>query len=189
MLERMQPRTFAAAALFALVGVLNAVQLRAPADKRQFEFEQYPAKIYDGPIHMPTGLHKDDQGDWRDALEKWVAPPEVTFAGEYYLAVHSCGAMCRYYQLFNVRTGKEISQIDQFASAEEPPKTTDGHPCWTDLYSRPNSRLLIAEYNLDLDDADKPQVCRQQYFVLENGKLRAISRIFSFCTEENEARQ
>jgi hypothetical protein len=159
------------------------------SQKRLLQFEQFPAAVYQGPIHIPTGLHKDQEGAWRDALEKWVAEPEVTFAGEYYLAGHSCGTFCRYYQLFDLRTGSEIQGVDRFTCAEEPPKTPDSHPYLTILYSKPDSRLLIAEYHLDFDDPNKRETCRQQYFVLKNGKLQAVSKIFSFCTEDSEGRQ
>lgn len=175
--------------LFALICAVKMAQPQAQTHKRQFEFEQFQAVVYQGPIHIPTGLHKDEEGAWRDALEKWVDEPEVTFAGEYYLAGHSCGTFCRYYQLFDLRTGQEIQGVDQFTCAEVPPKTPDGHPYLTILYAKPDSRLLIAEYHLDFDDPNKQETCRQQYFVLKNGKLQAISKIFSFCAAGNKARQ
>jgi hypothetical protein len=159
------------------------------SQKRQFQFEQFPAVVYQGPVHIPTGLHKDEKGAWRDALEKWVDEPEVTFAGEYYLAGHSCGTFCRDYQLFDLRTGKDIQGVDRFTCAEEPPKSPDGHPYLTILYSKPGSRLLIAEYHLDFDNPNKQETCRQQYFVLKSGKLQAISKTFSFCTEDHDGRQ
>jgi hypothetical protein len=185
----MNLRTGAAIVLFALICSVKMAQPQAQMHKRQFEFEQFPVPVYQGLIRIPTGLHKDKEGAWRDALEKWVAPPEVTFAGEYYLAGHSCGADCRYYQLFDLRTGMEIQGVDRFTAAEDPPKTPDGHPYLTILYSRPDSLLLIAEYHLDFDDPNKQETCRQEYFVLKGGKLQAISKIFSFCTEEHERRQ
>jgi hypothetical protein len=73
-----------------------------------------------------------------------------------------------------------------FDAPEHLPVTKDGHPYLTMLYYRPDSRLLIAEYHLDFDDPDKTETCRQRYFVLENGKLRPISKTFPFCTEERE---
>jgi hypothetical protein len=175
--------------LLALICTAKMAQPQAQTRTRQFQFEQFPVEIYKGSIRIPTGLHKDVEGAWRDALEKLVDEPEVTFAGEYYLAGHSCGTFCRYYQLFDLRTGKDIQGVDQFTAAEDPPKTPDGHPYLTILYSKPDSRLLIAEYHLDFDDPKKQETCRQQYFVLKTGKLQAISKIFSFCTEDSEGRQ
>jgi hypothetical protein len=57
------------------------------------------------------------------------------------------------------------------------------------IYYRPDSQLLIAEYHLDFDDPKKQETCRQRYYVLENRKLKPISKTFSFCTEEREGRQ
>lgn len=159
------------------------------SQKRQFQFEQFPVAVYQGSIRIPTGLHKGEKGAWRDALEKSVDEPEVTFAGEYYLAGHSCGTFCRYYQLFDLRTGKDIQGVDQFTAAEDPPKTPDGHPYLTTLYYKPDSRLLVAEYYLDFEDPNKQETCREQYFVLKGGKLKPISKTFSFCTEDSEGRQ
>lgn len=170
--------------------VLSIVFGTAPAATqtpvRKFQFEQYRTQIYKGPIRIPPGLHKDDEGAWRDALNKWVAAPEVTYAGEYYLAVHSCGTFCRYYELFDLRNGKTIPQVGQFTTAEDPPKTPDGHPYLTILYSRPDSRLLIAEYHLDFDDPNTKESCRQQYFLLELRKLKPLSTTLPFCTEEHQ---
>ena len=153
---------------------------------RQFQFEQFPAKVYQGPIKIPVGLHKDEEGAWRDEDGRTVAPPEVGFAGEYYLPVQSCGTGCRYHLLMNLRTGAGISEIAMFDSGDPLPKTRDGHPYLTVLYYRPDSRLLIAEYRLDFEISDKTETCRQRYYVLENGKLRPISKTFPFCTEEHE---
>ena len=161
----------------------------ASGQTRQFQFEQFPAKVYQGPIHLPDGLHKDEQGDWRDENEKWVHPPEITFAGEYYLTAHGCGTGCRYHELESLRTGVTIPGISRFDAPEQRPVTKDGLPYLTMLYYKPNGSLLIAEYHLDFDDPDKVETCRQQYFVLEKGRLKAISKIFPFCTEDSKGRQ
>jgi hypothetical protein len=175
--------------LFALICAVKMAQPQAQTHKRQFEFEQFPAEIYKGPLHIPDDLHKDEQGDWRDYNDKWVAPPGVTFAGEYYLAARSCGAGCRYYELTSLRTGEAIPEISMFDSGEPLPKTRDGHSYLTILYYKPESRLLIAEYYLDFDGPNNTETCRQRYFVLENGKINPISKTLFFCTEDNKARQ
>jgi hypothetical protein len=73
-----------------------------------------------------------------------------------------------------------------FDCTEERPVTKDGHPYLTVLFYKPDSRLLIAEYHLDFEDPDKKETCRQRYFVLEDGKIKPISKTFPFCTEEHE---
>ncbi len=171
--------------VFAVVCVVGVASLASQPPKRQFQFDQYPVEIYKGPMHTPSGLRNID-GSWRDESGKMVAPPEVTFAGEYYLAVHSCGADCRYYQLSNLRTGTDIDEISRFSTGEMPPKTEDGHSYLTILHYQPDSRLIIAEYLLDFDGRDAKEACRQQYFVLEGDKIRALSQVFRFCTEEHK---
>ena len=158
----------------------------AQAPKRQFQFDQYPAKVYAGPIKVPEDLHKDESGDWHDENDKLYPPVDVGFAGEYYLPILSCGTGCRYHLLVNLRTGAYIPDISMFDAPEQRPKTKDGHPYLTMLYYKPDSRLLIAEYHLDFDDPRKQETCRQRYFVIEDGKLKPISKTFSFCTEDHD---
>lgn len=145
-------------------------------------------KVYKGPIKIPAGLHKDEEDDWRDKDDLLVVPPglEVNFAGEYCLYEISCGTSCSVYQLANLRTSIKIPAISMFSGGEEPAKTKDGHPYVTALYYKPDSRLLIAEYHLDFEVPDKTETCRQRYFVLENSKIRPISKTFMFCTEERK---
>ncbi|MGA9072443.1 MAG: hypothetical protein WB424_19435, partial [Terracidiphilus sp.] len=104
--------------LLLVSGVILCAGPASWSQKRQFQFEQFPVKVYQGPIKIPAGLHIGERGDWRDDFGKWVADLEVTYAGEYYLAVHSCGAFCRYYQLVNLRTGVDMPEINMFACAE-----------------------------------------------------------------------
>jgi hypothetical protein len=91
------------------------------SQKRQFQFEQFPAAIYKGPLHIPDSLHKDAAGDWQDENDKWFPAVEVGFAGEYYLPILSCGTGCRYHELFDLRTGAEIPGISMFDTPEQPP--------------------------------------------------------------------
>jgi hypothetical protein len=172
--------------LLLLIGIVSCANPNAWSQARQFQFEQYPVKVYKGPIKIPTGLHKDNVGSWLDADDREVAPPDVGFAGEYYLPVQSCGTGCRYYLLVNLRTGVSIPEISMFDAGEPLPKTKDGHPFLTVLFYKPDSRLLIAEYHLDFDSPNKKESCRQRYFVLEDGKLRPISKTFLFCTEGDD---
>ena len=141
---------------------------------RQFNFEQFPVQVYAGEFHIPEGLHQNAEGIVIDEYGRRFAPLAVGFAGRYYLTVISCGTGCRGYVLADLTTGSNISHIAMFDSGEPAPRTKDGQTYITMLYYRPDSRLLIAEYHLNLDDPKRAESCRQRYYVLENGKLRAI---------------
>lgn len=156
---------------------------------RQYQFEQFPVKVYKGPIRIPKWVHKEKDGEWAYFTDRSAFPPHVSFAGEYDLDGITCGTGCHFYKMTNLYTGVNIPEIDMFDAGDPLPNTKDGHPYLTMLYYKPDSRLLIAEYHLDFDDPDKPETCRQRYLVLENGKLRPISKTFQFCTEEQERRQ
>jgi hypothetical protein len=170
----------------SLLGFVCCANPPAWSQTRQFQFEQYPVKVYQGPIKIPKWLHKEKDGEWVYETWKPASRPKVTYAGEYDLDGLSCGTDCRFYELSNLRTGVEIPAISMFDAPEPWPKTKDGHPYLTVLFYRPDSRLLIAEYHLDFDDPDKKETCRQRYFVLEDGKIRPISKTFPFCTEDQE---
>lgn len=143
-------------------------------------------KVYKGQIHIPKWLHKEKDGEWLYFTGRSAFPPHLSYAGEYDLDGLTCGTWCRFYELTNLRTGVEILAIHMFDCTEERPVTKDGHPYLTVLFYKPDSRLLIAEYHLDFEDPDKKETCRQRYFVLEDGKIKPISKTFPFCTEEHE---
>jgi hypothetical protein len=147
------------------------------------QFGQFPVKIFEGSLKTPKDLHKDSDGAWRDALNKWVEPPVINFAGEYYLAAHSCGTGCRYYQLTNLRTGSEIQQIGMFDAGDPLPRTRDGHTYAPILFFKSDSKLLIVQYEIDPLTSKKRQ-CRQRYFLFNGESFTAISKTFSSCTRE-----
>ena len=153
---------------------------------RQFQFEAFPAEVYHGRIHVPKWLHKLKDGEWVYISGTAASRPEVTFAGEYDLEGRTCGTQCRYYGMTDLRTGVDVPAIGMFDGAEPLPTTRDGQSYLTIHYFKPDSRLLIAEYLLNFREPDKPQSCRQRYFVLEDGKLKPISKTFMFCTEKDE---
>jgi len=185
MLDRMKIQTRGALLMTLYFGFYAGVQGSAQGQARKFQFEKFPTKVYHGRFHTPKGLRKID-GEWLNEAGKAAEPPQVTFAGEYYLTAHSCGTACRYYQLSNLRLGAEIKEVTMFDAGEPWPVTRDGHPYLTILYHQPDSRLLIAEYHLDFDNPNKDETCRQRYYILANGKLKAISKTFSFCTEDSD---
>jgi hypothetical protein len=160
--------------------------LAAQKDGRGFRFSQFPAAVYSGHVRIPREFHKDRDGLWVDEAGKPAFAPHVNFAGEYYLAAHSCGTCCRYYTLNNLRTGGEIRQISVFDADDATPPAKDGHTYVPILFFKPDSRLLIVQYELDPCGPGENNQCRQRYFVFEDGRFRSISKTLPSCTREGE---
>jgi hypothetical protein len=136
-------------------------------------FEKYKTPLYKGKTHLPKGLSRGSNNEWRDELGKLVQSPEINFAGKYFVAVHSCGTGCRYYTLTDLSSGRELKTLDGFTTAEPLPKTSDGYAYLTLLYNRFDSKMLVAQYEVDLRQG-KSQ-CRERAFLFENEKLKPIS--------------
>ncbi len=141
-------------------------------------FEDHPTPVYSGKIHQPGWMRHVD-GEWRDNLGKLAHPPEVNFAGKYFIAVHSCGTGCRYYTLTDLSSGLGLDLLRDFDAREPPPKTRDGYPYVTDLITRANSKLLVAQYHVDLHGGEE---CRERAFVFDGVKITAISKTRRACT-------
>jgi len=107
-------------------------------------FEDYAVAPYRGQIHAPKWIRHVGGDEWRDNLGKLVDPPEINFAGKYFIAVHSCGTGYRYYTLTDLSSGRALDVLNDFATTEPPPKTRDGHQYIADLISRANSKMLVA---------------------------------------------
>jgi len=135
-------------------------------------FADYPARIYTGPIHRPKWIRHVTGAEWRDDIDKLVIPPEVNFAGQYFVSVHSCGTFCRYYTMTDLSSGRELELLKDFAAGEPTPKTRDGYPYITDLETRANSKLLVAHYLIQAPHGDD---CRERAFVLNNGKITPVT--------------
>ena len=141
-------------------------------------FEDHPTPVYSGKIHQPRWMRHVD-GEWRDNLGKLADPPEVNFAGKYFIAVHSCGTGCRYYTLTDLSSGLGLDLLRDFDAREPPPKTREGYPYVTDLITRANSKLLVAQYHVDLHGGEE---CRERAFVLDGDRITAISKTRRACT-------
>ena len=85
------------------------------------QFENYEVSIYTGAIHRPKWIRHVSGNEWRDGLGKVVDPPEVNFAGKYFVALHSCGSTCRYYTMTDLSSGPDLDLLNGFSSAEPPP--------------------------------------------------------------------
>lgn len=167
-----------------LLGFLGP--LAAQTDGPVPQFNQFSVDVYHGHKKVPREFHKDTDGLWLDEADKPAFAPHVNFAGEYYLAGHTCGTCCRYYTLNNLRTGGAISQVSMFNAGEPTPATKDGHTYIPILFFKPDSRLLIVQYELDLCTPVEHNQCRQHYFVFEDGRFRSISRTLPSCTHEGQ---
>lgn len=142
------------------------------------QFTSFPVSFID-TARVPEGYGLDHGGTWRDRMGKHVRDPVVNFAGRYHLGLHSCGAGCRYYTLIDLTSGADLSSVvEMFGSMDPPSRTSDGFIYVTDLLSRPDSRLLVAQYILDVPSGEG---CRERLYVFDGGMLRAISTTRLFC--------
>jgi len=174
------------AVLACAIFLVHLKSLVAQNEARAFQSNQFPADVYRGHLKIPREFHKTQEGLWVDESGKPAFAPRVNFAGEYYLTAHSCGTCCRYYTLNNLRTGGEIGQVSMFDAGDRTPTTKDGHTYVPILFFKPDSRLLIVQYELDLCTPVERNQCRQRYFVFENGRFRSISRTLPSCTRESQ---
>jgi hypothetical protein len=161
--------------LLILLGV--ALQLTGQTPPR---FEDYEVVIYRGTIHGPKWIRRVADDEWRDEVGKLVAPPEINFAGKYFVALHSCGTGCRHYTMTDLSSGKELDLLKDFGAAESPPKTRDGHPYITDLLTRANSRLLVAQFRVE---SPRGEECRERAFILEGVKITPVTNTRRSCTK------
>lgn len=170
-----------ASASLSLVAAAQLPNKKSPP----FSFEQFHVTTYKGPLKIPGDVHKTSVGVWRDDVGKLVEDPRVNFAGEYDLAAHSCGTCCRYYTLNDLASGRKYKDISMFDTGDAPSRTKDGHTYVSILYYKPDSRLLIVQYELDLC-TDKQEACRQRDYVFKNGRFRALSNTLMSCTSEGD---
>jgi hypothetical protein len=143
-------------------------------------FKDYEVAVYTGAIHRPKWIRHVGSDEWRDNFGKLVEPPEVNFAGKYFVSVHSCGTGCRYYTMTDLSLGRELNLLNDFGAAEPPPKTREGYAYITDLVTRANSRLLVAQY---LIDSPRGEGCRERAFVLDGDKLTPKTGTRRTCTQ------
>ena len=143
-------------------------------------FEDYEVTIYTGTIHRPKWIRHVGADEWRDELGKLIEPPEVNFAGRYFIASHSCGTGCRYYTMTDLSSGRELNLLKDFDAAEPRPKTRKGYSYITILVTRANSKLLVAQYRVD---SPRGEECRERAFVLEGQKITPVTNTRRTCTQ------
>jgi hypothetical protein len=143
-------------------------------------FEDYEAPVYRGTIHKPKWIRLVAKDEWRDQLDKLVGPPEINFAGKYLVSVHSCGTGCRYYTMTDLSSGRELDLLKEFDVTEPSPTTREGYPYITDLVTRANSKLLVAQFHVDSPRGDE---CRERAFILEGEKITPVTNTRRSCTK------
>ncbi|MDR3351948.1 MAG: hypothetical protein LBO00_02855 [Zoogloeaceae bacterium] len=145
-------------------------------------FEEYPVSIHKGKIVVPSKFRKDRQGTWRDEFGKSRKSRKLILP-ESILSLHSCGAECRYYQLTDLTSGRSVSSLDMFASAEPPNVTRDGYRYMTILYYRADSRMLVARYQIDTGIVGEYD-CRERVFLFDEAEqIKPITRTKYRCGE------
>ena len=154
----------------------------AQSHQEDVKFSMYPAKVYKGQISIPS-YYVRSEGVWRDELGKQTAPPAINFGGKYFVGLHSCGTDCRYYTLTDLSTGKNLNSLDIFSSdGEKPSKTKDGRTYVTDLVTRANSMLVVAQYHVN-EGFRNPAECRQRFFLFDSNakKLDPVTGTINHC--------
>jgi hypothetical protein len=144
------------------------------------KFEDFPVSRHPGPFTLPKGVRRVNENEWRNELGKLVDPPRLNLAGKYAVVLNSCGSSCRYYTLTDLTSGRDLSVLNVFASAEPRPVTKEGFPYVTDLVTRMNSAMLVAQYHVKTETVGIE--CRERIFVLDNEKLRPISNTKIGCS-------
>jgi len=135
--------------------------------------------IYAGKFVLPKGYTEAD-GIWRDDQGKAIDKPKINFSGKYWVGLHSCGAECRYYSMLDLSTGVESRALDMFSTTEPSSKTRDGHPYITILKTRAESKILVAQYHVILNQLGAEE-CRERLFILKKHSLIPVSKTKAGC--------
>ncbi len=146
-------------------------------------FEDYQVSVYTGKMCLPEWARREKDDCWRDQLGKCIGEhPEVNFSGKYFAIVHSCGTSCRYFTLTDLSTGRELKALDMFGSGESPSRTRNGLEYLTGIVTRPNSRLLIAQYEIQqIQRSVENSECRERSFLFDGERLKPITSTRRSC--------
>ena len=80
----------------------------------------------------------------------------------------------------DLSSGKELDLLKDFDAAEPPPTTREGYPYITDLLTRANSRLLVAQFRVE---SSRGEECRERAFILEGEKITPVTNTRRSCTK------
>lgn len=144
------------------------------------KFEDYPVQKYSGKLFGPKGIQQVAGGGWRNQYGKRVDGPEINFSGKYNIMLESCGTGCRYYTLTDLSTAQTLPVLSPFDSVEPAPTTKEGFTYITELLSRPESRMLVAQYDVA---NPKGNECRERIFLFDGTSLKPITSTKFGCTK------
>ena len=81
----------------------------------------------------------------------------------------------------DLSSGHELNLLEDFDSAgEPPPKTRDGYEYVTDLVTRANSKMFVAQYRIFVPHGEE---CRERTFIFDGGKIAPITGTRRTCTQ------
>ena len=80
----------------------------------------------------------------------------------------------------DLSSGRELDLLKDFGAADPPPTTREIYPYITDLLTRANSRLLVAQFHVDTPRGEE---CRERAFILEGEKITPITNTRRSCTK------
>jgi hypothetical protein len=149
------------------------------AAQSSLRFNKYKVPVYTGRIHPPKGIRHVIGNEWLDDLGKPLDPPAVNFAGKYSISF-DCGGgtQCHYFTITDLSSGRTLNLLKDFQFAEPLPKTDDRHLHLIQFTTRPESKLLILQYYVELGEGDE---CRERAFVLNGERLRPITATRRGC--------
>ena len=79
----------------------------------------------------------------------------------------------------DLSSGRELDLLKDFGAAEPPPTTREGYPYVTDLVTRANSKLLVAQFRVD---SPRGEECRERAFILKGEKITPVTNTRRSCT-------
>jgi hypothetical protein len=136
----------------ALAG--GAINIHAQGQVREYRFGQYSVPVYRGPAAGPNFKSLSGSLNYRTRIREGVKDG-VNFAGHYALVLFGCGTFCIGGYLIDIRSGR----ISDFPLGGE-----ENYALSLDY--RPNSRLLKARWEADMDkEPYKPSCVHQEYLL------------------------
>ena len=139
------------------------------------KFADYPVTVYTGRKIIPRFLTHTD-GCWREELGYCTQNPKINFAGKYFIFQRSCGSYCGFFRFADMSTGREFDLPDP--KPNKKPILLNGPFYTVDIFTRKNSRLLIAQFH---SHSTPKESCSERSFVLIGSRLKSLTKTFVPC--------